>query len=61
MLNTTLKLNCIAISFKIWYIIYMGMTQKRKGATKNKDKKIIEMSNLILQRNIDAYKELATK
>ena len=38
-------------------------TPAKKKPTKKQaeEKKIIEMSNLILKRNIDAYKELATK
>jgi len=32
---------------------------KKPTSKQEKDKRILEMSNLILQRNIDAYKELA--
>jgi len=36
-------------------------TKKKPTQKEINDKKILEMSNLIIQRNIDAYKELATK
>jgi len=37
--------------------------QNKKKPTKKEvqDKKVLEMSNLIVQRNLDAYKELANK
>jgi len=36
-------------------------TPKKEPNKKDKDKKILEMSNLLLQRNIDVYRKLASE